>query len=279
MHLTNFRLGLLLLPLASACGVERLEAIIEMYDTFGTTMTTGDTTGTSTSDTSTSTTSAESTGRPLDTSTGGMEESGGAESSSGGPPAAWCGDGVMNLDDEECDDGNEDPDDGCKLCARDRMMFVTSEWYQGFSLQGLYGADQRCRMRAALAGLPNVGTYKAWLSDSRTSAAARLHHSRGRYVRVDGAVVAEDWEGLVSGGLVNPINLTEYGIVDTPPPVWTGTLPNGDAAPNTEFCGDWLDAQATDDVPIGVAEFVDDGWTYFDVNPCGSDAPLYCVEN
>jgi hypothetical protein len=96
---------------------------------------------------------------------------------------------------------------------------------------------------------------------------------------VDGAVVAEDWEGLVSGGLVNPINLTEYGIYDDPPPVWTGTLPSGDAAPNTEFCGDWLDALFEDDVPIGIPDFVDGGWTYIDQVGCGSELPLYCVEN
>jgi cysteine-rich repeat protein len=268
----------LTLLLVSACGVERLEAIIDMYDTFGTTMTTG-ATATSTGDTSTSSTSSD-TSAPPDTTTGGADA--GLDASTAdtttGPPLPVCGDGVVNADDEECDDANDDPNDGCKYCARDRFVFLTSLRYQGFSLEGLYGADQRCRMLAALANLPNFGAYRAWLSDSTTSAAARIRHSRGRYVRVDGVTVADDWDGLVSGQLLAPINVNELGFPDNSP-VWTGTLPNGEAAPDTDFCGDWLDAQAADLVPIGIAERADAWWTFYEPTGCGSECPLYCVEN
>jgi hypothetical protein len=95
---------------------------------------------------------------------------------------------------------------------------------------------------------------------------------------VDGAVVAEDWEGLVSGMLMNPIDLTEFW-QPVKSLVWTGTQPNGEAAPDTEFCGDWLDAQPADLVPVGVASQVDTWWTYLEPDVCGSESPLYCVEN
>jgi cysteine-rich repeat protein len=268
--------------LLGACGVERLEAIIDMYDTFGTTMTTGDTTTStgSTADASTSS-SADASTRPEDTSTGGLEGSGeeSGDTSSGGPPATFCGDGLIDPDLEECDDANDDPDDGCKLCTLDRRAFVSSQRYQGFKLQGLYGADQRCRMLAALANLPRFGTYRAWLSDSSTSAAARMHHSRGRYIRVDGAPIADDWDGLVSDQLLHPLDLTELWESINPYGVWTGTLPTGEAAPDTDFCGDWLDAQAEDLVTIGLSNQVDGGWTNFVMSGCGSESPLYCFEN
>jgi hypothetical protein len=77
---------------------------------------------------------------------------------------------------------NDNPDDGCKLCTADRRVFASSIKYQGFALDGLYGADQRCRMLAAIAMLPNFLTYRAWLSDSNTAAADRLVHSKGRYI-------------------------------------------------------------------------------------------------
>ena len=70
-----------------------------------------------------------------------------------GPPPV-CGD--LHVDPgENCDDGNDNPMDGCKECPADRFVFATSIAYQGGEIDGLYGADQRCRTQAALAKLPN----------------------------------------------------------------------------------------------------------------------------
>ncbi|MBK7830314.1 MAG: DUF4215 domain-containing protein [Nannocystis sp.] len=100
-----------------------------------------------------------------------------------------CGDGVVEGD-ETCDDGNAMPGDGCQECERDSTVFITSEVYQGFALGGLYGADQRCQSLAAKAGLQHFLTFKAWLSTPSMSVADRFRHSRGRYVLVNGLVVA-----------------------------------------------------------------------------------------
>jgi hypothetical protein len=187
---------------------------------------------------------------------------------------------VVDAEMEECDDGNDDPDDGCKLCARDRVVFASSVEYRGDELDGLYGADQRCRMLAALAGLPNFGTYRAWLSDSTTSAADRFVHSRGRYVLVDGTVVADDWDGLVSGSLQHAINVTEHSEVSDGNAVWTGTLANGQRALGTTFCTDWNESdQIFDFGGNGLRQVAEDGtWSYFGDGGCNSVSVLYCFE-
>jgi len=89
-----------------------------------------------------------------------------------------------------------------------KTIFVTSAVYSG-NLGGLAGADSDCQTLAAAANL--TGTYKAWLSDGTATAAARLTHSSGTYVLVDGTAVASGWTQLASGALLNPIDKTERG--------------------------------------------------------------------
>ncbi len=91
------------------------------------------------------------------------EVSGPDAASSTGAPGPVCGDGVVEGG-EACDDGNDALGDGCQECAKDSIVFVTSEVYQGFALGGLYGADQRCQSLAAKTELPRFLTFKAWLS-------------------------------------------------------------------------------------------------------------------
>ena len=198
MKRSTLALSLLLSP---ACAVEDLEAILAKYDTFGSTASSGDAdtststgsttgTGTTAGSTDAGTSSTGDTAASLDTGSASHGDTGDASSSTGPPPPA-CGDGVVDPG-ESCDDMNDDPDDGCKLCTADRRVFASSAEYQGFALGGLYGADQRCRMLAAISMLPNFLTYRAWLSDSNPAAADRLVHSRGRYILVNGLVVAQD---------------------------------------------------------------------------------------
>lgn len=93
-------------------------------------------------------------------------------------------------------------------CAK--IIFLTSAYYTG-NLGGLAGADEKCQTAATSAGLP--GTYKAWLSNSSTSAADRWTHSNLAYVRTDGEIIAADWANLVDGSmaLATTINANEYG--------------------------------------------------------------------
>jgi len=81
-------------------------------------------------------------------------------------------------------------------------------------------------------------TFRAWLSTSETAAADRLLHSRGRDVPVNGLIVAEDWDGLVSSTLLHPIDVDEMSQTQNYRS-WTGTLANGQPAFGSEFCNGW----------------------------------------
>lgn len=221
-----------------------------------------------TSEVESSTSSSETTG--TGTETGGTTDT-------TGPPPAICGNGIIEGE-ESCDDGNQIPGDGCQECAKDSLVFISSESYKGNELGGLWGADQRCGNLAAKAGLPGALTFKAWLSTASMSAADRLIHSPGRYVLVNGLVVAQNWSALTSGTLENPIMVDELSMTNENA-VWTGTLASGEPAPGTEFCGDW-DAESGLDkfAGFGASTSVDATWSYIEPAGCLGAAPIYCIE-
>ena len=191
------------------------------------------------------------------------------------PPV--CGDGVVEGE-ETCDDGNAVPGDGCQECASDSIVFITSETYQGFALGGLYGADQRCQSLAAKAGLERFLTFKAWLSTPAMPASDRLLHSRGRYVLVNGLVVAQNWDALTSGPLENAIMVDESSMTRNTV-VWTGTLASGQPAPGSDFCGNWDDNSGLLKLGgFGLSASTDATWSHFGDEGCDSKIHLYCVE-
>jgi len=198
-------------------------------------------------------------------------------SSSSGAIEPFCGDGVVQGD-ETCDDGNAAPDDGCQECAKDSIVFISSEQYKGYALGGLYGADQSCRSLAAKAGLSRFETFRAWLSTPSMAASDRLVHSRGRYTLVNGLVVAQNWDALTSGTLQHPITVDEHSQTKDGY-VWTGTLGNGAPALGSEFCGEW---EVNMGFPIsgGVGRAVETSslWSFFDHDGCSSNNRIYCVE-
>ena len=282
----------LLIAILSACGLEHIDAILAKYDTFGETGTTagtetstgaGSTRPDSSGSESSSTTSAstggeaglDASGNSSDTGTTATELA--STSTSTGPAPPVCGDGHLDPG-ETCDDMNDDPADGCKLCAKDLTVFVTSEIWQGGKLGGLFLADQRCRMLAALANLPNFATYRAWLSDSTHAAAERIFHSPGRYVLVNGLVVADDWDGLTSGKLQNPINVTEASQTTAHSRAWTGTLASGQPALGATFCDDWTALSNGQLGGDGIVTQTDELWTFLEQDDCGSESALYCFE-
>jgi len=179
---------------------------------------------------------------------------------------------------ETCDDGNDTPDDGCQQCAKDSIVFISSEVFQGFALKGLYGADQRCRSLAAKAGLLRPETFRACLSTPTSPATERLLHSRGRYILVNGLVVAQNWDALTSGTLQNPIMVDEHSQTqDTR--VWTGSLQNGQPALGSEFCNDW-DGEFALFVfgGEGLSAYTDSWWSFLENGECSSENRLYCFE-
>jgi len=221
-----------------------------------------------------------------DSDSGGSSSSGGSDTgSSTGEPMAVCGNGVVEEfgpTPEDCDDANDDPADGCSDCGRDRIVFITSLDYQGSVFEGISGADQRCGNRAGTVGLPNFLGYKAWISDSKVSAKDRMFRGRGRYVLVNGLVVADNWEALLAGELQIPINVTETSETKNYQ-VWTGTMPDGTAAVGADHCADWSESNDANSAFWGRSEEISGGWTIaespFDQpGACNGERALYCFE-
>lgn len=205
-----------------------------------------------------------------------------AGSSSGEGPGV-CGDGVMGGD-EECDDGNEVPDDGCSdTCAADVRVFVTSTSYKGGELMSPYLADTQCLHRAKDAGLPNYTRFKVWLSDSKQDARDRFNRDRrGRLVMVNGLVLAASWEALLAGELENPLEVTEKSETYHGP-VWTGTMPDGVAAAGSDHCLDWTSDSPVEKAYYGYSDEISPEWTMADQfdnpAPCLAPHAVYCFES
>lgn len=236
-----------------------------------------------------------------------------------------CGNGIITTG-EQCDDGNTRNGDCCSstcqyeaagsscddlfcwngnvngICdgagtcngsqpsqSGQCIVFLTSETYYG-DFGGLAGADANCQRLADEEGLP--GTYKAWLSDTSTSAADRLTHSSVPYVRVDNQVVASNWQDLVDGGgLTNAISVSEGGydwygwcvqsiLVPGSGSVWTATSPGGIL--ERETCLDWSSTNAYAGTGVYCLE-TDDSWTRFPADilsslDCWHARSLYCFQ-
>ena len=277
---------------SAACVIEKIDAIIAEHGVtywpsssgdesghldMSTSTSTGTSTDTSTSEGAGSGTDGHSGAAESSTTTAAETQAGSDSGGSTGMPGPVCGDGVVQGD-ETCDDGNATPDDGCQECTKDSIVFITSEVYQGYALEGLYGADQRCRSLAAKANLLRPLTFRAWLSTPSMAAADRLLHSRGRYVLTNGLVVAQNWDELTSGTLQNPIVVDETSQTKEDL-AWTGTLPDGQPALGSEFCGEWKETMG---FLIfggeGASIAVDSKWSFFGQGGCGSENSLYCIE-
>ncbi len=160
-------------------------------------------------------------------------------------------------------------------------IFVTNTLYNG-NLGGLAGADSKCAASATAASL--TGTWKAWLSDSVTSASGRLTKNSG-YKNMNNQIVANSWSGLTSGTLLAPIQYTETNAnvnFEISKFVFTGTNSAGNKTPSTgdstRFCGDWTSTAGAN--TIGNSLVVDFNWTQYDGGNVCSDPfyRLYCVE-
>ncbi len=164
-----------------------------------------------------------------------------------------------------------------------KRVFVTSTTYNG-NLGGLSGADAKCQTAANSVNLG--GTWKAWLSDSTTSAGSRLTHSSVPYKLINGTIIVNNWDGLTSssqqtlGNLLAPLNINEKGTYN---PLgyfgnssWTGTLPGGGIL--TPNCSNWTSSANTLTGYAGNPDSVHD-WSISSTVTCASSAvSLYCFE-
>jgi hypothetical protein len=169
-----------------------------------------------------------------------------------------------------------------------KTVFVTSVVYGG-NLGGLAGADSKCQTLADAASLG--GTFRAWLSDGTGTAAARLTHSSGAYVLVDGTVVANDWTQLASGTLLHPIDETEQKGAATAGSAssqacfgaacaWTDTNADGTLAEGSFSCVNWSSQSPNDNAVLGETTATTTYWSSFATSSgvCDLTAPLYCVQ-
>lgn len=161
-------------------------------------------------------------------------------------------------------------------------VFVTNASYTG-NLGRLFGADQKCQQAADAVSSLQGKLWRAWLSDSNTSAKDRV--SDGRFIRIDNAVVAQNKQDLLDGNLLTPINVTETGgtpsvyAAESNSYVWTGTDASGNAT--SYNCANWDQPQAASGT-LGLANATDSRWTNGAV---GNDPQcqtyqrhLYCFE-
>jgi hypothetical protein len=184
------------------------------------------------------------------------------------------------------------------------VVFVTGAPFLDGNLGGLMGADQTCQARAAAATPPIPGTFRAWLSDSTTTAASRAAPLHGSlpYVLVDGSPLASDWAQLTdpSGLLLQQqITLDENGTAvpgndsscldcSTTPCtsypghyVWTDSSDDGSLYDAGQTCQDWTSPSNGVDGSTGSAS-TNQGTQYWSswchVQSCDSMGSLYCVQ-
>lgn len=199
--------------------------------------------------------------------------------------------GVLNnIPDQQCPEGEfvtEIDPNGIVQCApvdggvpqSFKIIFVSS-WEGTPAFGGLAAADAICNLLASNAGLP--GNYKAWLSDSTTSAAVRLTHAEVPYITPRADVVAVNWANLIDGSLLHPIDSDENGGYAPDYFAYTNTTVAGEIIDSGlgAACDDWTSTSQDFSARIGVSARSDGGWTFSGQNTCDalSDVHLYCVQ-
>ena len=183
----------------------------------------------------------------------------------------------ISADDEDTEAIERTPEcNGTADCKR--LAFVTSETFTG-KLGGLAGADQKCF--EAAKKIPGFGgrAFRAWLSDSTSSANERLPKGTAAYRRLDGAVVATSFTDLTDGSLALPLFLDETGVklpTGLAGSVWTGASIDG--ADSTFNCFDWTSDALAQSGTFGDSHATDATWTDLGQSSCNAARHLYCVE-
>lgn len=174
--------------------------------------------------------------------------------------------------------------------AKVAHVFVTSLSYRAdtqntggyYGLQGIAGADNRCKERAAAAPA-SYGLSQDWiamLSTTTQSMASRIPWNWGRLETVNGTVIADGgYVDLLDGTIDNPITTTEIGTTSSATLVWSGSKSDGSAF-STDMevmCYNW-----TNPNPAGITGSplqVSSSWIFSGSAWCSTAQPIYCIEN
>ncbi len=231
------------------------------------------------------------------TSTGQANESSDSTSASTGDTtstdttgsAAFCGNGMIDQDSEECDDSSPSADGPCSpLCQRERVIFVLSLKLNG-KLSGLQGADAYCRSQASKAQkadptspIKDAKNFKALLPSSTQTIFDRHFRGKGRYRLINGLTVSDSFDRLFSEPLQNAINVDEFGQTHNTS-VLTGSTADGQPYPGIDFCHDWTSVKGS--ASWGVSDHTDAEWIEVPdeivqqpTEDCAVNMALYCVE-
>ncbi len=141
--------------------------------------------------------------------------------------------------------------------------------------KGLDAADKICQSTAQNLS----GTWKAWLSDSITSASDRLIHATVPYKLLNGTSVANNWADLTDGSLLTKINITELGTQTVDAPAWTNTKFDGTKKYTSlaSTCYDWT-TRSSYTASQGVDFSTSSSWTDYGGADCFNLDSLYCFE-
>ncbi|MFC1753066.1 hypothetical protein ACFL96_06685 [Thermoproteota archaeon] len=196
-----------------------------------------------------------------------------------------------------CSDGNDEDFDGCSGNDKlENIVFVTTATYDGdlkaaakaiggYGHSGILGAHELCQNQASNAGL--TGTFKAWISTNTQHPGAFNTIPTSIYpyylANSDGEMIAEDWDDLVDGELLNPINVDASGSTVTAlgNAVWTNTKTDGyKKGTSTETCSNWEDNDVAQQSYIGDLTKSDAEWTETEIpQGCNAQARLYCFSS
>jgi hypothetical protein len=162
------------------------------------------------------------------------------------------------------------------MCVPAQRVFISAAASGNAAFGGVSAGDNLCQSYADAAQLG--GTWKAWLSSSTQHAQSRLVHSTLPYRRLDGVLIANDWTGLTSGTLMNPIDVDEQLVPRPGTEVWTGTSASGFKTMST--CSDWTNGTNLGTVAtVGASAATDATWSSVYLQFCDrNNVHLYCVE-
>lgn len=169
-------------------------------------------------------------------------------------PGARCGDHKLQKEYETCDlgldNGGQNGDNQGILCdascnAQQLRGFITKDGFTG-ALDGLFGADLKCKAAAAAAGLASPERFYAYLSTADIDAKDRFDEVVASlpYVLVTGKKFADNFTELLEmGPLGEGISATEYGSTLYEVYAATNTAPGGISFSPEENCLGWTSAK------------------------------------
>jgi len=165
--------------------------------------------------------------------------------------------------------------------VRSRVIFVTAGKWTG-NLGGVSGAHAKCQSAKGANPAISGKNFKALIGSSTTKPSDYLV-TEGKFVRMDGTVVAKDWTQLLSSASLDAtINQDEFGTYMTynnANQAWTGVVWGATASPNT--CLNWTTSSGNYMVATGHSGTIAQTWhNWFNAGggTCDFARALYCIE-